>query len=524
MYDEIDNVFELSEDEILPAELESVVKEIDISKSSSVQGISTLICKHIMTYFPNEIAYLYRRSIVSGIFPNEWSKGCVTVIPKSGKLSDPSNWRPITQTSIFAKVLEKLVNRRMTGYFGDNHILSEYQYGFRPELSTQQSVFDFLKFVYSSLNNKKLISAVCLDVCKAFDCINHDVLLFKLSKIGFSPTSLVGFKSYLTRTQVVKFNDTASSTLPVVTGIGQGTILGPLIFIFYINDIVQSKGNFLINMYADDCILFKSGNNWNHMSDTLQPDINNINDWCKRNRLQLSYKKSKVLLIASRNKLNSVDYTTNITLDNTPLHFVDSYKYLGITIDKHMDLTCLLSAVKKTVSTHLFKLHKLRKYVSEECAITIYKQTILPLLDYSGFLLNSCNVSDRNDLQILQIDALRTCFNIKRRDRMSVRNMHRDANLLSLDQRRKIQLLTLMFIHKTNHNVQRPFNRATRGADRFKFYLERYNNMKYRNSPYYKGSDMWDTLPLTTVTSDTLFEFKQHLKKRYVTYHDGHND
>ena len=408
----------------------------------------------------------------------------------------------------------------MSSYFEDNHILTQYQYGFRPGRLTKQSVFDFLKFVYSSLNNKKLFSAVCLDVCKAFDCINHDVLLFKFAKIGFSPLSLSWFKSYLTSTQVVKFNNVTSSVLWVVTGIGQGTILGPLLFIFYINDIIRAKGNFMINMYADDCILFKSGNNWNRMKDMLQPDLDGINAWCKRNRLQLSHKKSKVLLIASRQKLNSVEYNKQVHLDNIPLHFVDSYKYLGITIDKHMDLTPLLSSVKKTVSMHLFKLRKLRKYVSQECAVIIYKQTILPLLDYSGFLLNSCNVSDRNDLQILQNDALRASLNVKRRDRISIRNLHRNVNLLSLDQRRKFQLLSLMFIHKKNHNVQRPFNRATRGPDRYSFHLERYNNVKYKNSPYYKGSELWDTLPLNTINYDTLFDFKKHLKKRYVIYLD----
>ena len=104
---------------------------------------------------------------------------------------------------------------------------------------------------------------------------------------------------------------------------------------------------------------------------------------------------------------------------------------------------------------------------------------------------------------------------------MSVRNMHRDANFLSLDQRRKFQLLSLMFIHKKNHNVQHPINRATLGADRYKCYLARYNNVKYRNSPYYKGSDLWDTLPLTTINCDTLFELKKtQLKKRYVIYLD----
>ena len=411
-YGEIDSLFDLSEDEILGPELEDIVKTIDISKSSCVEGISTLICKHIMTHFSNEISYLFRRSITSGIFPTEWSKGCITVIPKSGRLSDLSNWRPITQTSIFAKTLEKLVHHRMISYFDENLILSPYQYGFRTQRSTQQSIFDFLKFVYSSLNNKKLFCAICLDVCKAFDCINHDVLLFKLSKIGFSQSSLAWFKSYLTRTQVVKFNDVTSGILPIITGIGQRTILGPLLFIFYINDIIIAKGNLMINIYADDCILFKSGNNWDSMIDLIQPDLDNIVLWCKRNRLKLSQNKSKVLLIGSLNKLRNVDYATMVNLDNVPLNFVECYKYLGITIDKTMDLTKQLSLVKKTVMNHLFKLRKICKYINQECAVIIYKQTILPVLDYSGFLLHSCNVSDRHDLQILQNDALRTCYNV----------------------------------------------------------------------------------------------------------------
>ena len=160
----------------------------------------------------------------------------------------------------------------MASYLEDHQIFTTYQYGFRPQRPTQQSVFDFLKFVYSSLNNKKLFSAICLDVCKAFDCINHDVLLFKLAKIGFSPLTLTWFKSYLKRTQVVKFNDVTSSELPIITGIGQGTILGPILFIFYIKDIVQVKGSLMINMYADDCVLFISGNNWNTMKYVVQSD------------------------------------------------------------------------------------------------------------------------------------------------------------------------------------------------------------------------------------------------------------
>ena len=124
MYGNIDSDFNLSDDLILAPELEMIAKDIDTSKSSCVKGIGSFICKDIMVYFPDKIAHIFRCSILSGVFPDEWSRGCITVIPKSGKLSDPANWCPITQTSIFVKILGKLVYRRMVSYFDENQILS----------------------------------------------------------------------------------------------------------------------------------------------------------------------------------------------------------------------------------------------------------------------------------------------------------------------------------------------------------------------------------------------------------------
>ena len=195
MYGYIDDTFDLCADEIAPGELEYIVTTIDVSKSSCVSGISTSICKDIMKLLPHEMAYLFNCSIRRGIFPSDWSTGTITVIPKPGNLSDPSNWRPITLTPIF----EKLVYKRLLSYCNDNTVLSPYQYGFRSGRSTQEAVFDLTKFIYTSLNNKKIISAICLDVCKAFDCINHDILLLKMQKMGFSLNTMSWFRSYLTR-------------------------------------------------------------------------------------------------------------------------------------------------------------------------------------------------------------------------------------------------------------------------------------------------------------------------------------
>ena len=232
----------------------------------------------------------------------------------------------------------------------------------------------------------------------------------------------------------------------------------------------------------------------------------------------MSETKSKVLLFGSILKLKSVDYSIPLQLGPTHLDFVDKYTYLGVTLDKHMSLTHFVSDVKKKVTGQLFKLRKLRKMITPFCAISIYKQTILPFFDYCGFLLQSINVSDRSDLQVLQNDALRTCYNVRRRDKMSIKKLHADAKLLSLEQRRLIQLLSLMYNHEKKLNVRRVPVRATRNAARFTFYTERYNNLKYKNSPHYIGAERWNALPLSTIDSETLFEFKKNLKQIYRTY------
>ena len=162
---------------------------------------------------------------------------------------------------------------------------------------------------------------------------------------------------------------------------------------------------------------------------------------------------------------------------------------------------------------------KIRNNIDTLCAVTIYKQTILPLLDYAGFLLISGNVSDRSDLQPLQNDALRVCFNVKLRDRISILQVHRTAKLLSLEQRRQKQLLNFIFIYQLRHvGIRRVHGRNTRAANVYSFTKERYHNNKYKNSPFYKGVVLWDGLPVSARQCMTLVAFKKELNRVYSEY------
>ena len=165
----------------------------------------------------------------------------------------------------------------------------------------------------------------------------------------------------------------------------------------------------------------------------------------------------------------------------------------------------------------------IRRIITPKCALDIYKQMILPLFDYTGFMLYSLSQSDKNDLQVLQNDALRTCYNIHRRDKVSVKNLHTQAKLLSLDQRRQIQLLSLMYNYKDTVNPVRIYPRNTRGANRYRFNIEKCNTVKYQNSPYFRGSKLWDMLLKSSTECTSLFEFKAVIKKVEINAYVAQN-
>ena len=521
LYD-IDRVLCFADDLPVPAEILLYTENVDLTKSSGVPDINIRQCVDLLGGIPDIVCCIYVTSIRTGIFPTVWSSGQVTLLPKPGDLSDPGNWRPITQTSVFSKLFEKIIYNRLFEHLDRNNIFSNHQYGFRPKLSTQTATFDLTKHVYSALNNKKIFGAACLDVSKAFDSVNHRLLLYKLRAVGLSPLSISWFTSYLNRSQSLIFDNVRSNVLSNMSGIGQGTILGPILFILYINDIVRHIGDARINMYADDCILYCTGNTWDRVRNTLQQALDNVSMWFEYNALKLNVKKSKCLVNSAKAKLKTINRNLSLRVSNQLLEFVDKYNYLGFLLDSEMHLKPLLSHIKKITTTKIKMLYKIRRYLNNDSALAIYKQMILPLFDYCGFLLLSCCKNDREDLQVIQNNALRLCLNLRLNDRISLLEIHRRSNLLSLEQRRCIQLISLLYQHgESKQNVFVIPARNTRAVNIRKFRTEVYHNSKYKNSPYYKAAKFWDTLPRPAKDSETLYELKQHLRTLFPVFDDN---
>ena len=215
-----------------------VMSDIDINTLSCIQGINSRVCKIMLDKIPAKFCHLFANSLFTAKFPESWTGSIVSLLPREGDKNHPGNWRPISQTIIFAKILEKIVHKQTIAYFLEKNILSDYQYGFLPGRSTQEAVFIMVRHMYSSINQNKIMGIIFLDVAKAFNCVDHDVLLKKMENVGMSMRVISWFRTYLTRTQTVKYGNIVSNSSSIRAGIAQGRVLGPLLFIFYVNDCI----------------------------------------------------------------------------------------------------------------------------------------------------------------------------------------------------------------------------------------------------------------------------------------------
>ena len=500
-------------------EITLLAEDIDVNSASGIEGINTKISKCLILHIPSKFRLLFANSMFTGYFPYSWTLSRVKLIPKSGDLSNPNNWRPISMTNVFAKILEKLVHTQLLKYLMDQQLISKHQFGFVPGKSTHEAVFKVVQYIYSALNNKKLTGMLLLDISKAFNCISHEVLYSKMFMAGFDISVVQWFRSYLHRTQQLSINGRLSSIIPVANGIAQGTVLGPILFIFYINDVLKTIKHVKMSLFADECVLYLSGNNWDIIRRKIQSDFESVIEWTLCNNLRLNQSKTKAMIFGSRYRLSNLVEPTPLKMSGDVVNFVKHYSYLGIMLDSVMSLSPLVKSVKKKVSNKIYMFRKIRKYLDFKSAVIVYKQTILPVIDYPGFLLLACNSGDLDDIQILQNDILRICNKSKISDRVSIPILHEKCKIISLKQRMHKQLLGLMYVLSKQADYVKVAQRNTRSAEKVIFKVPNRILPIYEHSPYYQGTTLWNGLDKEVQHKDTLFAFKKAIEplfKRYV--------
>ena len=313
----------------------TIITNLPNKNSCGFDGLSTTILKSIKGIIIKPLTLIINQIFDTGVFPANLK--IAKIIPIFKK--DDNNYRPISLLPIISKVVEKVISDQLNELFVKHKLLFDHQYGFRSGHSTEHAALELTDRIITNIDNKKSPLNIFLDLSKAFDTLDHKILLDKLHHCGIRETPLKLLKSYLSnRQQFVEVKETRSETLPMVTGIPQCSILGPLLFLIYINDFLLSSKRFHFIMYADDTTLSSTIDSFNEDSNkNITSEINNelykINEWLKINKLSLNKSKTKYM-ISKKRQANIVKPILQI--DGINIESVDHFNFLGLTVDSRM--------------------------------------------------------------------------------------------------------------------------------------------------------------------------------------------
>jgi hypothetical protein len=294
--------------------------------------------------------------------------------------------------------MEKLVHKQLYNYLNGNKLITSKQFGFRPTLSTGLALTEFTDSILGDMDASRFTGAVFLDLSKAFDTVDHTILLDKLRILGVDEDSLDWFESYLSeRSQATSVGDSISSSLPVSVGDPQGSILGPFLFVVYVNDLPSLNLQSKVVLYADDTVLYYSSKYAKDLEDKLNADLVVLSRWLYDNLLTLNISKCKFVLFGSNQRLKKVQ-DINIRVDQQEIENAESFNYLGVIVKENMCWADHVNSLCTKVAQRIGTINRVRKLLPLHARLTLYNSLVSPLFSYAGFVCgdknNACLINE----------------------------------------------------------------------------------------------------------------------------------
>jgi exonuclease III len=482
---------------------------LGIKKSSfGLNSLPVKICILARHLIVKPLSELINNSFQVGIFPDILKRAQITPVFKSGDPQMTSNYRPISVLPLFSKVFEKCMATRLISFIDRFSLISSCQFGFIKKVSTVDALISFSEYVYGALNERNHCISVFIDLRKAFDTVNHAVLLQKLNCYGVRGLPLGWLTSYLSnRQQCVKIGARLSNYKIINIGVPQGSILGPLLFLFYVNDLPDVSSKLASVLFADDTTLSAKHTNFETLITEINVELVKIKHWTLVNRLSVNVEKTFVMLFSNRRQ--GIDHELKVYFDEKEVKFHDSGKFLGIHVDRDLKFDVHISEICKKLSKSVGLLYKVSSSVPEKELINLYYSLVYPYLLYCNIVWGGTFSTHLAPLLLLQKKIIRILTSqpyLAHTDPL----FHR-AGILKLDDIHRYQLALHAFKIKSRAGFP-PINHRylTRNREDFVPPFQRLSLTQHSVS--FAAPSVWNALPSFIKECSSTHSFRKALK------------
>lgn len=356
-----------------PIEVQNLINSLSNSKSTGPHSIPVKILKLLIQDISKHLTDLFNLSFSTGVFPSILKTSKVVPIFKNkGSPTDVSNYRPISLLSNLDKLIEKLISKRLVEFLDNHQLISKHQFGFRSKHSTEHALLSLTETIRRSLDSGQFSCGVFIDLQKAFDTVDHDILISKLKHYGIRGIASKWFRSYLTkRKQFVEISGYKSMIAEILFGVPQGSVLGPLLFLLYINDLHNSLRYSTPFLFADDTSLLNSGKNISSISKQVNTDLKLLVRWLNANKISLNASKTELILFRSKTRTVNIS-ELKIKINGRRLYPTPSVKYLGIHLDEHLTWDKHINELSGKLRRANGALSKLRHLMPRQIILNTY--------------------------------------------------------------------------------------------------------------------------------------------------------
>ena len=533
-------------DPISQQQIVDIISAMDSKSSTDANGISMKILKSIKYQLSEPLSHLFSLSISTGVFPSKLKTSKTIPIFKSGDHTSCDNYRPISLLSSISKILEKVVANSLVNHLEINNLLYENQYGFLRGRSTVHNITKLTTKISQDLNEKKFVVGVFLDLKKAFDTVSHDILLLKLQKLGITGLPLAWFSSYLSnRMQYTEINGSKSTELPIDISVLQGSILGPILFLCFINDLHLAT-LLLTFLFADDTAVVDSDTDLPSLINRINSELQKIANWFRANKMSVNVGKTKYILFRPRGQKIPINLDDNgILFNSNELGHPDdpnkifklgrifndhpdknerTYKFLGIHLDEYLSFDTHCSLICNKLARSNFILSRVKNLLPVKSLKTLYFALVHPHLLYCLPIYSCTSNKNLKRISKLQNKAIRLIT--KSKYNTTPLPLYSELKILPLDL--LITLTSGQLIHAIYHkyapkslhnlwitNEQREINHDLRDAHLLYVPYARTEHVK--KLPFFAFPKIWNELPDFKLTSNpTTFKIalKFHLNSQ----------